>query len=57
MKWTAISGIIALIYAVVGKDSLVELLQNFVAIVSYYVLVWLTISRLEYLMFKKNQYC
>ena len=55
-KWTAIGGIVSLATAIAGKDSLVEVLQNFVAIDGYCVSVWITIFGWEHFLFRRGQY-
>ena len=52
-RLSAICGALGLTVAVAGRDSLVELLQNFVAVVGYWVSVWLTILGCDQLIFEK----
>lgn len=46
--WTLMSGVIVLVCALAGKDALGVVLQNFLAIVGYWVVVWLSLFAMEY---------
>ena len=56
LYWTVGGGIIALVCAVAGKDSLIATMQNFIGFVGYWVAAWLGVFVVEHFAFRKGQY-
>ena len=53
--WATVAAIIYFVCAVAGRDHLFLIFQNFLALMGYWLAIWLTIILLEHKIFRRNK--